>query len=335
MPTDDSDLNDLTNALQTGAGVGGSLAANGITQAAYASMLQNLQNRFNDYANLGPAGYKNITAQQLGPSQLGSIAPNAQDEAQQQEAISELQDIQNRGGLNLSDQAALDQIQAQLNQNNSARANATANQYAARGELGSGAQMAMDLANNQNAATTANAAGQSAAAQAQQRAMQAVLQKAQASRTMENDQYARQAAAASANDAIAQHNANYATDAGKYNNTLAGQSFQDQLSKLKGETTLTGDLNNTLLGSANGNANTVKGLAQGGSNLLGGLGSGGSSGGSGGSGSSTDSGDDGGTGAGYGGGGSTVNDPGGVGQTAQDVGTNPETDDGFDDTSFD
>lgn len=270
-PNDPDTLN-LTPVAQGLVGAGTTAGANAAQLAAYQAIIQNLQNRFNDYSNVGPAGYRNITAQKLGASQLGSIPQDAQAQEQQQAAISQLNDISNRGGLNLSDMAALNQVQQSLNQNNSARANATANQYAARGELGSGQQMAMDLANNQNAATNANNAGTSAAAQAQARASQAVLQSAQASRTMQNDQYARQAAAANANDAIAQHNANYATDAGKYNNSIAGQAYQDTLSKLSGENQVTGQLNQALLGQGGQTAAGITAQGNIGNSLIGALG---------------------------------------------------------------
>jgi len=271
--TDSTDLNALMQLIDNGAQAGlnyaGGQQANAITQAAYQAVLGNLQKRFNDYDKLNPAAYKDIAAQQLGPSSLAGIQPDAQARTQEEAAISQLQDIADRGGLSLADMQALNEVQANLNRNNSARQAGLANQYAARGQLGSGAQLAMDLANQQNAAQSANQQGESAAAQAQQRAMQAILQKAQASRTMSNDDYQRKLAAAQAADAIAKYNASARTDASKYNNTVAGQSYADQLSKLKGQTALTDSMNGALLGSANANANTTKANAGYGAGLVG------------------------------------------------------------------
>lgn len=258
--TDDG-FSALLKAIQTGAQtantIGTNNSANAVTQAAYAAIIKNLQDRFGDYKNLSPADYQSITAQKLGPSDLGSIPTDAQSRASQQAAIAQLDDIAKSGGLDLSDMNALNEVQSNLNRNNSAREQGLANQYAARGQLGSGAQLAMDLANQQSATTSANAAGETQAADAQKRAMQAVLSKAQASRTMSQDDYAKKAAAAQANDSINAHNAAFATDASKYNNSLQGQTYNDALAKLTGEGNVTGQLNTALLGSGQQNANTA------------------------------------------------------------------------------
>lgn len=269
---DDTDLSSLLGSLaQYGVGTAGTLGANAAQQQAYQAIIQNLDNRFNDYSSLAPAGYKPITAQTLGPSALTGIQNDAQARTQEESAISQLQDLANRGGLNLSDMAALDQVQANLNKNTQARNQSTANQFADRGELGSGSQLAMDLANNQNATQSANQTGQNTAAQAQTRAMQAVLQDAQASRTMSQDDLAKKTAAAQATDSINKYNASMQTDASKYNNSLQGQTYDDTLKKLQGENTVTGQLDSALLGSGQQQAGTIAGLSYGANGLLNGL----------------------------------------------------------------
>ena len=250
-PTDPNDpTNQLGNVAGAVPGVIGNLAGNQAQMNAYANVLKNLQGEMGDYSKIGPAGYQNLTAQQLGPSALASIQPDAAARGDQQAAISQLGDIANSGGLELSDRNALNQLEQTESRNNAARGNSLANQFAARGQLGGGAQLAMDLAGNQNAATNANQQGESIAAQAQQRAMQAVLNKGAAARSMANDDYARKQAAAQAADSIAAHNASMRTDASKYNNTLAGQNLEDQYKKLQGETGVTTATNNALLGQA-------------------------------------------------------------------------------------
>jgi hypothetical protein len=225
--------------------------ANKAQLAAYAGILKNLQDRFGEYSALKPANYQNITAQQVGPSALNSIQNDPQSRLDQQAAIAELSNISKSGGLELSDRNALNQLEQTQSRNASARNQSLANQYAARGQLGSGAQLAMSLANNQNATQNANQQGESIAAQAQKRAMEAVLQKGQLSRTMSNDDYARKKSAADAGDSIARYNASMRTDAGKYNNSIAGQTYDDYLKKLAGETNLTTATNNALLGQGN------------------------------------------------------------------------------------
>lgn len=232
------------------------------SQAAYQQMLDNLRARFAEYDQLPAAGYQDIAAQQLGPSALEGIQVDPQGRQGQQDAIAGLDDLAKNGGLSLGDMKALNDIQANLNRNVLAQRKGLTNEFAARGQLGSGAQLAMDLDAQQNAAENANQRGESVAAQAQQRALQAMLQKAGLARGMTNDDYQRKLAAAQARDAIETRNAAARTDASKYNNQLRGQTYADAMGKLKGKTALTGDLNQVVFGKGKNQANTT--LAMGG-----------------------------------------------------------------------
>lgn len=235
--------------------------ANQQMQDAYAQMLANLNARMGDYDALGSAGYQDIAAQQLGPSALESIQLDPQGQQAQLEAMAALGELADRGGLNLADQTALNRLEGTLNRNAMARQKGLANEYAARGQLGSGAQLAMDIAGQQNAAMQASDRAEGIAGQAQQRALQAMLQRGQFGRSMSNDQYGRARDAAMARDAIEARNAAARTDAGKYNNSLRGQNFEDQLAKARGKTQLTGDINNAVFGSGRQGANTTLGQA--------------------------------------------------------------------------
>ncbi len=246
----------IGEVAKAGNSYGATNKANDVTQDAYDEMMRALQARFGDYDAIGSAGYQPIQAQEQGRSELGNIQSDAQARMAEQQAIAKLQELADNGGLSLADMKALNDIQANLNRNNSARQQGLANQYAARGQLGSGAQLAMDLSNQQNAAMNANDAGESAAAQAQARALQAILQKGSLARQMGNDDYQRQAAAAAANDAINARNAAARTDANKYANTIKGQGFADKLSIAKGKGGLTGDMNQIIFGKGESNRNT-------------------------------------------------------------------------------
>lgn len=269
-------------------------SAQGISDAAYAQMLANLRDRLGDYDKLGKAGYEDLKPSLLGPSALEGIAADPAARAAQQQSIAALQQLADNGGLSLSDMKALNDLQGNLNRNDSARRNALSNQYAARGQLGSGAQLAMELQGQQQAAQSANQRGESIAAQAQDRALQAILQKGQVARGMSNDDYGRKADTAKARDAIEARNAAARTDAGKYNNSLRGQAYDDALAQARGKSGLTDSMNQTIFGQAKSQGNTV--LAKGGyrndlidqgSTLLNKGTSGSSGGGSGGGGSNT------------------------------------------------
>lgn len=247
-------------------------SANADMLGAYEQMLANLRERFGDYDKLGSAGYKDIVAEQMGPSAFEGIAPDLEARQAQQESMAALADLAANGGLSLADMQALNEIQRNLSRNDSARRQGLANEFAARGQLGSGAQLAMALQGQQQAAESASQRGESAAAQAQQRAMQAILQRGQMARGMGNDDYARKADAARARDAIEARNAAARTDASKYNNSLRGQAFEDELSKARGKTALTDSLNKTVFNKAGQSANTKLGTASMGNSLLDGLG---------------------------------------------------------------
>lgn len=270
--TDDSNIGPLLAELaQYGVGSAGVAGANKVTQAAYAAILKNLKDRFGEYAGLSPADYKQLVAQKLGPSALEGIQPDAQTRTDEQAAIAQLDDIAKSGGLTLADKEALNRLEQTQSRAAGARNASTANQYAARGQLGSGQQLAMELAANQNATQNANASGEGIAAEAQKRAMQAVLEKGKASHDLSSEDIARKTRAAEAADAIAKYNASMATDASKYNNNIAGQTYDDTLRKLSGENAVTTNLNTALLGSGKQEANAIAGQTSMANGLIGGL----------------------------------------------------------------
>lgn len=232
-------------------------SSNAQMMGAYDEMLRNLRERFADYDALGKAGYQDIEAQQLGPSALEGIQNDPQARMAQQEALAALSELAANGGLSLADMQALNEIQRNLNQNSTARQKGLANDFAARGQLGAGAQLAMGLQGQQQAAESANQRGESVAAQAQARALQAILQKGQMGRAMGNDDWQRKASAAQAKDAIEARNAAARTDAGKYNNSLKGQAFEDEIAKARGKTSLTNSMNEAIGGKGAQGARTT------------------------------------------------------------------------------
>lgn len=235
--------------------------ANAETQRAYDEMLANWRARMGDYDALGKAGYQQLAPQQLGPSALDQIQNDPAALAAQNEALAKLSELAANGGLSLADMKALNDIQANLNRNTQARSKGLANEFAARGQLGSGAQLGMQLQGNSDAAMNANRAGESAAAQAQARAFDAILAKGNMGRQMSNDDYQRKLNAARARDSIEAHNAAARTDAGKYNNSIAGQGFEDELAKARGKTSLTNSMNEAVFGKGSANKNTTLGKA--------------------------------------------------------------------------
>lgn len=265
----DDNLGPLLAQLgQYGAGAAGTVGANAVTQKAYEAILKNLHDRFGEYSNLPPAAYKQLSPQNLGPSALNGVQGDPQARLDEQNAIEQLDSISKAGGLDLGDKNALNQIEQTQSRNAGARNASLANQYAARGQLGSGQQLAMEMANNQHATENANQRGETIAAQAQKRAMEAVMNKGTMAHNLSNEDYARKAKAAEAADAIAKYNSGMSMDAQKGNNALAGDTFENQLKKLHGENDVTSNLDTALLGSGKANASTIGALGSGAGGLI-------------------------------------------------------------------
>jgi hypothetical protein len=177
---------------------------------------------------------KDTSAEELGPSQLASIRDDPTLKDAELNSLNGLQDIQNSGGLTLADRASLnDTLNATARRESAGRAS-IANDFAARGQLGSGAQLAMSLQNQQDSANRGAEAGLNTAANAQKRYFESILQRGKMAGEMDDRQYSRKAAAAQAADSIAAHNAAARTDAARYNNGLANQRFSNDMSKANG-----------------------------------------------------------------------------------------------------
>lgn len=256
-----------------------------ISQEAYAEMLRNLQERFGDYDRLGTAGYEQYVPAELGKSALGGITEDPNLRMAGQETLSALKEIIDGGGLSLADLKANADTERGLNRNVTARRKGLANDYAARGQLGAGAQMAMDMDANQQANEQANQRGEATAARAEDRRLSAILKRGDVAQGMSAEDYKRQKEAAAAEDFINRWNASTRNDASKYRNTVKGMAFDDNLSKAHGKTALTDSLNKVTFGKGRDAAGGVETqgkirneLIKGGTNAASSFGSGGSSG---------------------------------------------------------
>lgn len=240
--------------------VGTGLAANQQTQGSYEEILRNLRERMGDYDNLAGGDYKTVTPELLGPSALEGIQDDPAARQAQQEALAMLSELAANGGLSLADLKALNDIQQNLNRNDTARRKGLANEFSARGQLGAGAQLGMAMQGQQDAAQNANQRAESVAAQAQARAMQAIAEKGRMARGMASDDYGRKSAAAQARDAIEARNAAARMQSQNANNAIAGQRFTDDLAKARGKTSLTNSMNDAVFGAGQANKNTTKAM---------------------------------------------------------------------------
>lgn len=232
--------------------------ASKISQAAYEEMMRNLSERFGDYDKLGTAGYEALVPALRGRSALEDIQEDPASRLAQEQTLAELKDIIDSGGLSLADMKAMNDIQRNLNQQDAARRKGLANDFAARGQLGAGAQLAMALQGQQDAAESANQRAEATAAQAQDRRMGATMKRGDFARGMSRDAYGRDSNAAQAHDAINRWNADVRNDSQRYNNTVRGQAFEDELSKARGKTSLTNSMNEAVFGKGKDKAGSVE-----------------------------------------------------------------------------
>ncbi len=155
-------------------------------------------------------------------AEAGQLDPELK--AKQMQAMAALGEIQKSGGLTLADQAALNKVLNQTARQESAGRNAIQARMDARGTGSSGANLAMQLSNNQAAANRANETGMNTSAAAQKRYLQSILEQGQLSGQMSD----RDIRAKQARDLMNQYNQ-------KNKNTYAQQGYNNDLSKITGQ----------------------------------------------------------------------------------------------------
>lgn len=288
-------------------GVAGYLASQGSENAAAGDLQQALQAYQNanvptvaeqqwNLAQEQSAGQltpEQLTAIGMGPNALGSLstAPSA---AQQQQ-VAALQQL-GAGGLTAQErQNLISSNQQAAGVGNSANA-AVVQSMNARGMGGSGAALAAQLANGQNAANMASQQGASINAQGQNQALQAMSSAGSLAGQMQAQQFGQQAAVGQAQNAINQFNtqnqqqtAAYNTQTGNqaqaanlanaqsignqntsiqnqqqaHNTGLYQQQFSDQMAQAQGEAGVLGQQSNFNQGQAANTAAMYSGIGQG------------------------------------------------------------------------
>ncbi len=159
----------------------------------------------------------------LDQNSLNNITNNPELVNAQMQALQSLQQ-QGTQGLSASDKAALQQITNQQEQTANSQNQGTLQQFAQRGQGGSGANLAAALSNNQNSANNANARALQVAGQAQQNALQATAGAGNLGQSMEAQQYGQEYNKAQAQNAINQFNAQNSQNVMGTNTQAANQA---------------------------------------------------------------------------------------------------------------
>lgn len=159
--------------------------------------------------------------QNLGPTELANIKTDPRY-AQAQGASLDALDEMSVDGFTTADEAALNRIQNQVNQQTKGRRGAIMASMAQRGMGGSGAELASLLDNEQDAANRAQEGGLDVAGKAQSRIYDAIMGRGQLATQYRGQEWGEKSAAARAQDHI-----------NEYNNNLPQQNFDNEI-KLAG-----------------------------------------------------------------------------------------------------
>lgn len=230
---------------------------------------------------------------QRGQSEMGNISTDPNYKAAQMQALSQLQDIGNRGGVNLTDQANLESTMGNIQATEKGSRDAILQHAAQQGGYGSGTSLAAQLSNQQNASQLEHQAGLQSAASAQQRALQAIQSAGQLGTGLQQQEFAQKSQQAQAQDAINAWNAqnkqnvygqntgvgnqasqynlsnqqnlmNANTDVGNkqnvYNQGLQQQQFQNQMSQAQAKANARAGQATNSTANANANANMWSGI---------------------------------------------------------------------------
>lgn len=178
---------------------------------------------------------QNITPDQLGDSAVASMKSDQTLRAKQLQALGTIQNLIDSGGLDLTDQASLEDATSQaLNQQKRARAGVAAD-AAARGQMNSGNRLVMDLDAAQAGSNAARKTGLETAALAQRRRLDAIREASGMAGGLREQDWREGEAAARAKDIRDERNAAAREKAQYYNAGIPQQQFTNALGKATGQ----------------------------------------------------------------------------------------------------
>jgi len=186
--------------------------------------LSSLQVQLQNYVDAGQLTPEQAEATLINSNAFNAIKTDPSYTGAAKQALQQMQDVANQGGMTAIDKAQLQDIENQENEQRNAQDQAIMQNAKARGVGGSGLETVNRLINQQNASNSANQAGTSVAANAEQRALQAMQQAGGLGTQLENQAYGEEANKAAAENAINQFNAQTANATNLFNTQTANQA---------------------------------------------------------------------------------------------------------------
>lgn len=222
--------------------VGGGLMGEGMSADDRERARQALEKALAAFEGLETPDLPTMRAEELGPSAFDDIQVDPAIRDAQMRYFTGLDSLIDEGGLMLSDKAALEDTFGTAAQHDQAMLGSIEEQMAARGQLGTPAQLALSLQRQQQGSQRAYQRGRDTAAMAQKRVLDAMLGGGEMATRMRGQDYGERSDKARAKDLRSRYNADARYRANLYNAGLPQQNFNNQVTKARGAQGGYGDL---------------------------------------------------------------------------------------------
>ncbi len=213
--------------IQAGVSLAG-MAVSAEQEASARRLLREAQARF---GRIDQPALEAVAAETLGPSEAGAVTGDPRMKSAQMAALSKLQALGDSGGLDLADNAAINQVTGQLARRDSAGRASLMNSRAARGLSSSGDELAMALHGQQSSNESAADFGSKTLGQAQRRALEAMISGGQLAGNIRNQDFGENFRTAQARDEISKYNASARERAATSRNDVAQRQYQNAMDK--------------------------------------------------------------------------------------------------------
>lgn len=183
------------------------------------------------YGGINPPALEKAAAEVLGPTRLAEIVQNPEYRQAQSEALASLKQISDEGGLTATDKANLNRVMNEAQGAAKSREATILENFRNRGALGSGLELSARMGSAANAAQAQQQAGLDIAGMAQDRARQAILDRAGLASRYSDADWQRQSAAARAQDEINKANWGERRNVAQENYQRQQQDYQNRLAQ--------------------------------------------------------------------------------------------------------
>ena len=219
-------------------GIAGLLSGGSDTASNYGNIttpdVQSMQLALQQYVQQGILTPEDAQAVMQDPSAFSQITQDPKFKQAQMQALTGLQNVANQGGLTAIDKGQLNDIANQENTQARGAREAIMSNAAQRGVSGSGLELMNELKSAQGAASDQSNRDTSVAANAQQRALQALVDSGQMAGNMQGQDFNQQAQIVAAKDAISKFNAQNQQQTGMYNTQTANAAQAANLAAKQG-----------------------------------------------------------------------------------------------------